>query len=107
MIQRVTTHWRSIGTELLTKKYDTSKLGNIKDSNPSNHEQCCYDMFYHWINKYDGTWNDLLKALRSPAVGLNAVASDVEKGTGVCAITNSYMYIVILVKTKVFITSES
>ena len=90
MIQRVTTHWRSIGTELLTKKYDTSKLGNIKESNPNNHEQCCREMFDHWLDKYENaTWNDLLKALRSTAVGLNAVASDVEKGTGLCAMINS------------------
>ena len=81
VIQRATTQWRSIGTELLTKENDSSQLGIIKESNPGNHKQCCYDMFEYWLQNYpNATWEDLLKALRSPAVGHNALATAVEKG---------------------------
>ena len=96
VIQRAFTQWRSIGIELLTKKNDFTQLGIIKDSNPNNHKQCCYDMFDYWFLNYpNATWEDLLKALRSPAVGHNALAAEVEKGTYVqCSkVANGYLHV--------------
>ena len=81
MIQRATTQWKSIGTELLTKKNDTAQLGIIQAANSTSHKQCCYDMFEYWLLNYpNAMWEDLLKALRSSAVGHNALAAEVEKG---------------------------
>ena len=73
----VTTHWRSIGIQLL-KNEDVNKLNTIASDFPGNHTRCCNEMFRLWFQSdKQATWKKLLDALE--AVGLIALADDIKK----------------------------
>lgn len=79
MIQGAAPYWRSIGIELLNEN-DVKQTTIITQDFPTNHEKCCYEMFDYWLREDEqATWQKLLDALRSKAVGLNAFASEVHK----------------------------
>ena len=81
MVPGAIPHWNSIGIELLN---DSSHIINITNNHPSDHQKCCQQMFAKWLSKNpQATWQNLLDALKSDAVGLNALAYQVK--TSKCA----------------------
>ena len=79
LIQETAPHWRSIGIELLSND-DVTKITTITQNYPTDHERCCSEMFGYWLRTdKQATWQKLLDALESKAVGLNALADKVKK----------------------------
>ena len=75
----VATKWKNIGIELLEDK-DIEKLDTIRMNNSGNVIECCGEMLELWLRKQpEATWNQLLEALRSPAIQLNNIASELEE----------------------------
>ena len=78
VIPNVTSRWYILGAKLL--KDQESHLDVIESNHPGDNEKCCMKMFWHWLStNTDATWQQLIEALRSPAVKLPAVAADLEK----------------------------
>ena len=71
-------------------------LKTIKATHGGDAKKCCLDMLRYWMEAHpEATWDHLVKALKSPGVELNTVASDIEKNfTGkilVLILYNSYI----------------
>ena len=75
--------WHDLGLELLDTKYE-GQLKAIQKNHPQDVGECCKQMFQLWLNNYpDGTWNQLIQALR--VIGLNHSAAKIDgmlKSTG-------------------------
>ena len=79
VISNVTSRWYILGVKLL-KEDQEPHLDVLKLNHASDNEMCCMEMFWCWLNSNtDATWEQLIVALRSPAVKLSAVAADLEK----------------------------
>ena len=77
MVPVATPKWSSIGIDLLN---DNTQIDTIALNNPGNSQKCCQQMFAIWLDKNpQATWQKLLNALESDAVGLNALALKVKK----------------------------
>ena len=75
----IASKWYEVGLELMEVE-DENELDTIQDE-PSvkDNVERTKRMFKHWRNrKPDATWNDLLEALKSPAIGLNTIALEIE-----------------------------
>lgn len=78
VVPRVATHWYVLGIQLLSEK-EESELDIIKSNHTDNKDRCM-EMFWHWLKvDINASWQQLLEALHSPAVGLPVVAVDLEK----------------------------
>ena len=78
VIPHVTPQWHILGLKLL-KEDRESQLDIIESNHPGDNKKCCMDMFRYWLNaNTDASWQQLIEALRSPAVELSAVAADIE-----------------------------
>ena len=75
----VASNWRDLGVQLL--RSDQEGLLNIIElDHPHDAIGCCKRLFGRWLEANAGaTWNVLIKALRSPTVRLDYVASQLEK----------------------------
>ena len=78
------THYNEFGTALLD-----DKKGNKVPQIVSENHRICLDInqaiLTKWINgkgMTDKTWGGLLAVLRSPALGLNTLADDIEEVVG-------------------------
>ena len=79
MIPYVTARWYVLGVTLL-KEEQESHLDVIRANHTGDNEACCMEMFWYWLNtNTNATWQQLIIALRSPAVKLPVVADDIEK----------------------------
>ena len=64
-----------------------TQLNIIESNHAGDSKKCCMDMFRYWlIANTDASWQQLVEALRSPAVKLPVVAADIEK-----MLTGSYL----------------
>ena len=78
MTQGAAPNWNSIGIELLKDDNDVRQLSIISLNYPADHKKCCNEMFKYWLgNDPEATWQKLLDALRSQAVGLKVLAHEV------------------------------
>ena len=76
MVPGATPHWKSIGIDLLN---NSTEIETISLNNPGKNQTCCEEMFAKWLDKNPkATWQNLLDALESNAVGLNALAYQVK-----------------------------
>ena len=56
-------YWRDLGLQLLPEKY-TDKLNVIQANHHNNVEDCCDEMFQHWLAvDTEANWNKLTDAL--------------------------------------------
>ena len=79
VVAHVTPHWYDLGITLL-KEEQESHLDVIESSHGDNKKECCKKMFWYWLStNTSATWQQLIEALRSPAVELPVVAADLEK----------------------------
>ena len=84
--------WHDLGLELLEPE-DEGSLNDIKRNNPSDVGECCKEMFQLWLEKDpSASWNQLILSLREPSVGLNHLASKIER---MLIPTEGYSYICI------------
>ena len=77
IINDIAPKWYELGIGLL----DEDKLGqlNIIQANYTEVIRRCTAMLMYWLESHSNvTWNDLVKALRTPGVDLNNVATMVE-----------------------------
>ena len=79
VVMHVAKNWRSLGVQLL--RPDQQNLLDIIEANhPRDVVACCQDVLQRWLNTTeDATWNQLIKALRSPTIQLNHFASQLER----------------------------
>ena len=79
VVPHVTPHWYVLGVKLL-KEDQESHLDVLKLNHAGDNQMCCMEMFWHWLSTdTDASWQQLIEALRSPAVELPVVAADLEK----------------------------
>ena len=79
MVPHVTPQWYLLGVKLLKEEQET-QLDIIESNHAGDNKKCCMDMFRYWLNaNTDASWEQLIEALRSPAVELPVVAADIEK----------------------------
>ena len=73
----VASMWYDLGEELLQ---NIAKLHVIRANHSGDVEACCTEMFMCWLREdLNASWNKLVKALRLPSVGLNALADEIEQ----------------------------
>jgi len=78
VVAHVTPQWYELGIKLLNEK-EESHLDIIKVDN-ADKKMCCKEMFWHWLSTdTNASWQQLIKALKSPGVGLPVVAADLER----------------------------
>ena len=79
MIPYVAERWYELGAVLLSEE-EENKLQIIEAGFGSDVHKCCLKMFNYWKQSHPkANWYDLVEALQSPGVRLDAVASDIEK----------------------------
>ena len=79
MVISVADKWRDLGVQLLQP--DPEKLLNIiAEDHPHDVVRCCKRVFEKWLEiTTDATWNELIRALRSPGIQLIYLAGRLEK----------------------------
>ena len=71
--------WYNLGIDLLEVD-DTEALNTIQSEHPTDVNTCCTKMFQLWLRKQPtATWNQLLDSLRQPGIGLNHLATSIER----------------------------
>ncbi|XP_065885126.1 protein NLRC5-like isoform X2 [Dysidea avara] len=76
VLQEAADRWRDIGVLLL----DPAILKVIEKDHPQDVMGCCKCMLEKWLeSKPDGSWNQLLEALKSPCIQLNTLAQQIEQ----------------------------
>ena len=70
------TKWRELGVELLDADSEIV-LSTIEENHPKDVEKCCKLMLDKWLKtSVNASWKQLIQALKSPAIKLNHLASD-------------------------------
>ena len=68
--------WQELGVQLLPSE----NVGIIKQNHPQNVVSCCERVLEEWRETTThATWNQLIRALRSPSVQLNHLAGQLEQ----------------------------
>ena len=79
VVAHVAPHWYDLGITLLNEEQE-SHIDVIKSNHSGDKMECCKEMFWHWLSTdTSASWQQLIDALRSPAVGLTVVAADLER----------------------------
>ena len=70
--------WYRLGVELLDVEQE-KELQSIESNHKYDMKNCCSKLFRYWLQTHsNANWDQLVKALRSPAVDLLVVAESVE-----------------------------
>ena len=78
VVPQASLRWYSLGLQLFDPR-DLGVLNSIRSQTNKHPEEHCTEIFSHWLQtKRNATWNKLIKCLKSQAVNLPSVASDVE-----------------------------
>ena len=54
--------WHKFGEQLL-KKVVTHKLDVIEEKNQNDVKECCSQLFSHWLDNFEATWNMMIRTL--------------------------------------------
>ena len=77
LIPNVAPRWYELGIQLLRE--DQEPHLDVIKSDCGNIKQCCVQMFWYWLQTNPkASWQQLLDALRSPALELHNVAANIE-----------------------------
>ena len=104
VVMKVADKWRDLGVQLL--RSDQERLLNIIEvDHPLNATGCCKCLFEKWLEtNADATWNVLIKALKSPTVQLDYLASQLEKmlmtECEICLLTMYFVWLQGLLASK-------
>ena len=89
MVNRVAGKWKDLGVQLLPSEM----VGIIAVDNLHNAVSCCKYVLKKWLDRTtDATWNQLIKALKSPSVQMNYFAGQLEQ----MLITERNVYVMVL-----------
>ena len=90
VVNNVADKWRDLGVQLLRPDQE-KMLDIIAADHPHDVVSCCKCVLKKWLDTSDATWNELIRALRSPTVQLDYFSGQLEK----MMITecNTYVYI--------------
>ena len=79
MVNEIAHKWRDLGVQLL--RPDQENLFNIiAADHPHDVVSCCKRLLKKWLETTtDATWNELIRALRSPSVQLVSFAEQLEQ----------------------------
>ena len=80
MIMSVADKWRDLGVQLLGDARDRQGMLNvIAADHPHDVTNCCKRVLEKWLDaNTDATWNQLIKALKSPGIQQNHLAGQIE-----------------------------
>ena len=79
LIPNLAPHWYELGIQLLREDQEPH-LDVIKSYYGNDNKQCYVQMFWYWLKTNpNANWQQLLHALRSPALELHTVAANVEE----------------------------
>ena len=79
MVNNVAAKWRDLGVQLLRPDQETM-LDIIAANHPHDVVSCCKRVLEKWLDTTtDATWNELIRALRSPSVQLDYLARQLEQ----------------------------
>ena len=78
LIPSVAPQWYELGIQLLREDQEPH-LDVIKSDCGNDNKRCCVQMFWYWLKTNPkASWQQLLDALRSPALELCTVAANIE-----------------------------
>ena len=79
VLTEVAHKWKDLGLQLLQS--DQANVLNIISANyPNDVVSCCKCVLEKWLDTTtDATWNQLIRALKSPSVQLDYVANQLER----------------------------
>ena len=79
VVKEAARKWRVLGLELLP--YEQHQvLNKIESDYPNDAVNCCKHVLYVWLaTAKNATWNQLIRALRLPFVGLSDLADQLEE----------------------------
>ena len=76
MVNRVAGKWKDLGVQLLSPEM----VDIIAADHPHDVVSCCQCVLKKWLDTTtDATWNQLIKALRSPSVQMDYFAGQLEQ----------------------------
>ena len=79
VVNRVADKWRDLGIQLLRADQERM-LDIIAADHPHDVVSCCKCVLEKWLDTTtDATWNELIRALRSPGVQLDYLAGQLEQ----------------------------
>ena len=79
VVNNVAGKWRDLGVQLLRPDQE-KMLDIIAADHPHDVVGCCKCVLNKWLNTTtDATWNELIRALRSPSVQLDYLAGQLEQ----------------------------
>ena len=79
MVNNVADKWRDLGVQLL-RPDQQNQLNIIAADHPHDVVGCCKCVLKKWLDTTsDATWNELIRALRSPSVQLDYLAGQLEQ----------------------------
>ena len=72
--------WRDLGVQLLPRLGQEKMLDIIAEDHPHDVVSCCKCVLKKWLDTTtDATWNELIRALRSPTIQLDYEADRLEQ----------------------------
>ena len=78
--------WKDVGVQLLRSDQE-KMLDIIVADHPHDVVSCCKCVFKKWLETTtDATWNQLIKALRSPSIRLDYLAGQLEQMNTECKV---------------------
>ena len=79
VVNDVAVKWRDLGVQLLRANQE-KMLDIIAADHPHDVVSCCKRVLEKWLDTAtDATWNELIRALRSPGVQLDYLAGQLEQ----------------------------
>ena len=80
IVANIAACWQDVGYELLeTEREDEIQLNTIKSEPSLGNKERARKMLTLWLDKKpDASWNDLIRALRVPSIGLYTIALDIK-----------------------------
>ena len=80
MVNRVADKWRDLGVQLLPRLGQERMLDIIAADHPHDVVSYCKRVLEKWLDTAtDATWNELIRALRSPSIQLHYFAGQLEQ----------------------------
>ena len=75
---KIAPHWYDLGVQLLQLEEYIDKLNVFKTNHRHDVEQCCHEMFEHWLRvDVQASWNKLIHALED--IKQNATAAKIRQ----------------------------
>ena len=75
VVNSVAGKWKDLGVQLLPPEM----IDIIAADHPHNVVSCCQCVLKKWLDTTSATWNQLIKALRSPSVQMDYFAGQLEQ----------------------------